>query len=78
MTLVCKAGGFRIHVFPDDHPPPHVHVATDRAFIRVTIGEVIDYLSHDGTANRRDITKGVSLVRAHIVACRIAWERLSN
>ena len=40
MTLVCKAGGFRIHVFPDDHPPPHVHVATDRAFMVLGVSEL--------------------------------------
>ena len=39
MPRVIDEGGFRLSVWPNDHPPPHVHAFKDSAECLVVIGE---------------------------------------
>jgi hypothetical protein len=79
LTYACGAGesGWRFVIYPNDHPPPHVHVRSAR-------GEVKVQLPTDQAAIRvvrierlteRDGIRAALLVEKHAPVLLAAWEK---
>lgn len=77
MALVANEDGFQLHVWPADHPPPHVHVRKNRDEIRVEIGmpgvAPPRWMSHTGGLLAADVRFAIQLVQKHQSACLTKW-----
>lgn len=66
-----QADGYTLHMYPNDHPPPHVHVRRSGKWCVVLLGD------QEGTASVRDEgdMRSVDARRAVWMVNR-AWELL--
>ena len=73
MPTVLRIGGLRVVVYPNDHPPAHVHVLGPGWVVVVdligpTVREVIN-------CNERDARRILPLIVAHQDELTKAWRR---
>lgn len=72
-------GGISVHVWPKDHPPPHIHIlkksAPDSEYIKINLGtaELVGELP--SWANRKQLRKMQGLVRDHHELFAGWWEK---
>jgi hypothetical protein len=64
MPTVIREDGFEVRIYTLDHPPPHVHVATAGAIVRIdlathTVTEIV------GTISDKDVKRAERLVAKH-------------
>jgi hypothetical protein len=74
MPTVTIAEGYKIIVFVNDHPPPHVHVRKNGAQIKVMLTP-ISYSSARGEPAPQQVRRAVELVSEHLAACLAVWEK---
>lgn len=71
MPQVMKVDGFTFHMYPNDHPPPHVHVCRSGTWCVVLLGNGEEPVSLRENVDMKpiDARRAVWLVAA-------AWELL--
>lgn len=77
MPKVLDEGGFRISVWPNDHPPPHVHVYKSGGECLVEIGvpgERAASLYENRGMSAKDWQAAVVLVQKHQALALERWE----
>lgn len=74
MPTVLRVGGLRFVVYPNDHPPVHVHVFGPGWIVVVNLQgpEVREVV---GPCSRRDARRVLDLVVEHRKALLEAWRR---
>lgn len=79
MALVANEDGYQLHVWPNDHPPPHVHVRRAGAEMRIEIGTLVGeapkWMSHSKGILEADVRFALRLVHKHQSACLTMWRR---
>jgi len=80
MSAVAREGPWTVEIYPEDHPPPHVHVRQRgaRGYIRVGLtdpsGKVWLY-SVEGDFRKTEVADAMALVRKNQRACLEEWAR---
>jgi len=67
MATIFRVGGLRIVIYPNDHPPPHVHVVGPNGEARVALGDDTQdakVLTNDGLS-RRELRAALFEVTEH-------------
>jgi hypothetical protein len=73
MPTVLRVGGFAFSIYPDDHPPPHVHV-------RYSGGQLVMDVESERVRNVRDMSeadigRARRLVRLHREELLAGWAK---
>jgi hypothetical protein len=77
MVTIIRESGFRIAVYPNDHPPPHVHVYGDGDARIALLTNGIEVLS-SSRMTQADMRKAKALVLKHRRPLLAAWRRLRD
>jgi hypothetical protein len=72
MPTVLTEDGYRFKIYPNDHPPAHVHVQKAENEARVGLDPIV-VLSSVGF-NSRELTRVVELVEKHRETLLAAWD----
>lgn len=76
MPMIVRVGSFRVHIYLDDHPPPHVHVIHHGTTFRIRLEReraVVEEVK--GRPKRSEVKRAEQIVRAHFTECWVAWTR---
>ncbi len=63
--------GYRFKIYPNDHPPPHVHVQKAEHEARVRFDQ-ISIMSNEGF-NSRELGKIIELIKEHQETLLAMW-----
>ncbi len=77
MVTVIREGGFRIAIYPNDHPPPHVHVYGDGEARIALLTTGVEMLS-SSAMTRSERRKAMELVWIHRRALLAVWRRMHD
>jgi hypothetical protein len=75
-----RENGFSIRMYPNDHVPPHVHVARAEGLMRVALGDEESrprVLTSVGMKTKDEV-RGVRMVERHQSELLIAWEEMHH
>jgi Domain of unknown function (DUF4160) len=75
MPTVLSDEGFRIMVFPKDHPPAHVHVFKAGAMFQVDLRS-FKASEVKGNISKADIRRACRLVFENAAVLRKEWENI--
>lgn len=72
MPTIVNEDGYRLKIYPNDHPPAHTHVqkAENEARVRIDTCEIV---SNEGF-NSRELSAIVELVRKYQEVLLAAWD----
>lgn len=75
---VLRVDGFHVRIFPNDHPPAHVHVFKAGAAIVIELGTVSKpvWIREIAGMTRADVAIAVMLVDDHHLVLRQQWEKI--
>lgn len=75
MPTVLRVGGLRFAVYPNDHPPAHVHVVGPGWAVVVNLHgpEVREAV---GACSEREARRALDLAREHRAALLEGWRRI--
>ena len=78
MVTALRVGSLRFVVWPNDHPPPHVHVFTDRAEAKIALGggSALPSLLENRRMTRSELARALRLTLEHRGALRECWDGL--
>jgi hypothetical protein len=78
MPQVMKVDGFTFHMYPNDHPPPHVHVCRTGTWCVVLLGSADDPASLRENVDMKpiDARRAVWLVASSRELLLARWRRL--
>ncbi len=78
MPTVLRVDGFQVRIFPNDHPPAHVHVFKGGAAIVIELGTASrpPRIREISGMTRPDAVKAVTLVEEQQILLRRKWEEL--
>lgn len=65
----------RLYMYADDHPPPHVHVQSPDASVRVNLSTL---LPMDPVPRNLDLTEAMAFIRNHRRDLLLEWARLNE
>ena len=70
--------GFRLHVFTNDHPPPHAHAFRDKGQVRVALlpDGGVELLEVLGRISNSDVRAAVDAVREQHSWLSGKWEQI--
>ena len=71
MAAAIHEGNIRFHVWPNDHPPPHVHVLVEGEEVRVNL-LTDEFMDEPPPGKRRTILRAY---RKHRQALLDLWKR---
>jgi hypothetical protein len=71
MPQVMRVDGFTFHLYPNDHPPPHVHVCRSGAWGVVLLGS-----AHEPASLRENVDMKLIDARRAVWLVAGAWELL--
>lgn len=73
MPTIARFDGIEIVLWPNDHPPPHIHamVAEDEARISIATGDVLS-----GTIPRAKLRAVTDWLIAHRESVAFQWDEL--
>jgi hypothetical protein len=71
---VLTESGYQFKIYPNDHPPPHVHVIRAEKEAKVTL-DPIEVKSNYGF-NQREIGDILDMIEKHQEALLAEWDRL--
>ena len=75
MPTVLRVGGLRFVIYPNDHPPAHVHIIGPGWGVVVNLrGQVVREVI--GPCSERDARRALDLAREHRAALLKAWRRI--
>jgi len=76
MPEIARHAGFRLYVYPGDHPPPHVHVRFEDFNIKVSLVD----LRILGTLKIKEHLKKeiLKVVKSHRDKALKVWEELNE
>ncbi len=72
MPTVFTEDGYRFKIYPNDHPPAHVHVRKAENVARVSL-ESIEVLSSEGF-NSRELSRIMEIVGDHQAELLEMWD----
>ena len=72
-----RYGAFRLHVFPNDHDPAHVHVFAQKGVIRFALefDGSARYLDVEGPVSNRDIRRAKEAVEKNHATLLGFWKQ---
>lgn len=73
VPTVFTEEGYRFKIYPNDHPPAHVHVQKAEKEARVRIDGLIEMLSNEGF-NERELTIIMRLIHNHQGVLLAVWD----
>lgn len=73
---ILRQGGYQVVIFPNDHPPAHVHVRRSGNTARVRL-EPVEILHNQGF-NIRELGQIVGIVKQHQAMLLLAWQRIQG
>ncbi|HYR08248.1 MAG TPA: DUF4160 domain-containing protein [Longimicrobium sp.] len=78
MPQVMKVDGFTFHMYPNDHPPPHVHVCQAGTWCVVLLGSADDPASLRENVDMKpiDARRAVWLVASARELLLARWRKL--
>jgi hypothetical protein len=71
---VLRQGGYQVKIYPNDHPPPHIHVSHSEKVAKVTL-DPVEVKSNWGF-NDRELGDILEMVRDHLDELVAEWERI--
>ena len=77
MPTIHRERGFRFLVWPNDHPPPHVHAhyGDEKAVIDIGTGEVPPSIRDPRTMRPPNLRRALDIVRRHQDLMLRGWEK---
>ncbi|MCC6613286.1 MAG: DUF4160 domain-containing protein [Anaerolineae bacterium] len=72
MPTVFTEDGCRFKIYPNDHPPAHVHVRKAENVARVSL-ETVEVLSSEGF-NSRELSRIIEIVEDHQAELLEMWD----
>ena len=83
MPTIIRQNGFRIVIYPNDHPPCHVHVIKGEGEIRIHLGRSLpvtppSLMSVTGKISDKDIVKALFLVSEHQIELLAKWSEIHH
>jgi hypothetical protein len=72
MPTLLRIGKFAFRLYPNDHPPPHIHVVTSEGEARVQLHPEVALLGVGGL-KKPDAVKAMNLTRQHQDLLLRAW-----
>jgi Domain of unknown function (DUF4160) len=83
MPTIVRQDGFRIVIYPNDHPPAHVHVLKGDGEVRINLGNeetstVPSLISVKGRISDKDVAKALSLVKKHQIELLAKWSEIHD
>ena len=79
MPTIFRSGGFRFVIWPDDHPPPHVHIIRGNllaAIINLGMKEKPVSIKTNYRLNRRELSLAVRTVAANNNLFAKEWKNI--
>lgn len=78
MPTVHRERGFRIVIWPNDHPPPHVHVFKEAGEVILLIPSEREVPEIRGARRMQaaDIAEAMQMVREHAQTIRQKWDEI--
>jgi hypothetical protein len=79
MPKVLEKDGFRVVIYPNDHPPSRVHVWKGEGEVRIQLGSANiapSLMSVEGKISSKDIGKALDLVKDHKEALLKKWREI--
>ena len=78
MPTVLRIDGFQVRIFPNDHPPAHVHVYKAGTVVVLELRTGEDKLSVRSLAGMldSDVVKAFRIVEEHQEFLQTKWEEL--
>jgi hypothetical protein len=78
MPTVIQKDGFAFRIYPNDHPPPHVHVykAGTWTKIRIETPERATLVMGTGTMSASDTTRALWIIRHSSELLLAHWRRI--
>ena len=73
MASVHDENGFIIHIWPDDHPPAHVHLYRAECYIKINLPDLS--LIQARNAKPRDYRQAYEMVKANREKLLAAWRK---
>ena len=73
MPTIFTEGGFRFMIYPDDHPPPHVHAIGSDCMIKIGL-DPLKVLSSVG-AKANDVRKAMAIAGRRREELLAAWRK---
>jgi hypothetical protein len=75
---IDRNGGFQIVIYPDDHPPPHVHVFNAGAECVLLLGDFVTAPSvrEVNGMKTKDVVKAYRLVEASQARYILKWREI--
>jgi hypothetical protein len=74
MPTILRVQGFRIMIFPNDHPDPHVHVFKAGATFEVDL-QSFEESEVKGRISKSEIRRACRLVFENAAELRKEWEK---
>ena len=74
MPTVLRSGGLRVVIYPNDHPPAHVHVLGPGWVVVINlIGPVVHEVIN---CSEREARRALRLITSHKAELMDVWNRL--
>jgi len=75
MPTVLRVDGLRFVIWPNDHAPPHVHVFSAEAEVKINLGELGGYprLIENRRMKKSDVAKALKAAFDHRSALLRKW-----
>jgi hypothetical protein len=74
MGEIVRKNGLILIVRSNDHIPPHVHIFSTDAEVRILLDEQQTVLSVKGKLNNKKVRRARALVREYLTECVRLWE----
>ncbi len=66
----------RLVVYPNDHPPPHVHVMGQDWEMRIALSQPLSVLSILGKPKRQEVATALLAVNEKLLVLQMMWSNL--
>ncbi len=76
MPTVLRIGGWRFVIYPNDHPPSHVHVIGPGWSVVINVAGAAQVREVVGKCAARDVQKALALAEAHRETLLEAWKQI--
>lgn len=78
MVTALRSGSLRFVIWPNDHPPPHVHVFSPEAEAKIALGDgrTFPELLENRRMTRSEVMRALRLTFEHRDDLRACWDAI--
>jgi hypothetical protein len=76
VPTVLRVGGWRFVIYPNDHPPAHVHVMGPGWSVVINVAGLVALREVVGRCAERDARRALALAEAHQETLLEAWRQI--